>query len=96
MATARTAASFASSSSGRSLISEFHISAGVGPDGRADAEVFAYDQLREDLKGVSRGKPRPPHIIAGRIGLDNKGYRGHQVWPESGCFPRILIVFWVR
>src|SRR6516225_5495667 len=42
------------------------------------------------------GRPRPPHIIAGRIGLDNKGYRGHQVWPESGCFPRILIVFWVR
>ena len=41
------------------------------------------------------GRPRPPHIIAGRIGLDNKGYRGHQVWPESGCFPRILIVFWV-
>ena len=22
------------------------------------------------------GRPRPPHIIAGRIGLDNKGYRG--------------------
>jgi hypothetical protein len=21
---------------------------------------------------------------------------GHQVWPESGSLPRILIVFWVR
>jgi hypothetical protein len=27
---------------------------------------------------------------------DNKGYRGHQVWPESRSFPRILSVFRVR
>src|SRR5215470_6570574 len=25
-------------------------------------------------------------------GFDNKGYRGHQVWPESRSFPRILSV----
>src|SRR5262249_42129447 len=32
-----------------------------------------------------------PAQVAG--GFDNKGYRGHQVWPESRSFPRILIVF---
>ena len=26
-------------------------------------------------------------------GFDNKGYRGHQGWPESGSLPRFLEVF---
>ena len=33
--------------------------------------------------------PRPPHIIAGRSGLDNKGYRRQAVLPESGRSPRV-------
>src|SRR5215472_16538667 len=33
-----------------------------------------------------------PSIGVGR-GFDNKGYRGHQGWPESGSLPRFLGVF---
>ena len=32
-----------------------------------------------------------PAQVAG--GFDNKGYRGHQGWPESGSLPRFLEVF---
>src|SRR5215467_2699534 len=31
-----------------------------------------------------RQASRQPDQVAG--GFDNKGYRGHQGWPESGCF----------
>ena len=36
---------------------------------------------------LKKGEPHGPDI---------EGYRGHQVWPESGSLPRFLIVFEVR
>ena len=75
-------------------------------------KLFAYGHLeREDLLAVSRRFHDLAHqlveidrlpgdrmnVLHRARHLDRGRQRvGHQVWPESGSLPRILIVFWVR
>ena len=42
------------------------------------------------LRRLARRLPMSPAIGAGRIGLDNKGYRGQAVWRESLRLSRFL------